>query len=74
MSQVSHEILSIRLVAQTAIIFVALAVMTVLVYSRIESSWKWLALAPLIIAQGLWFDRLYTSRMKRFTKSCSPKN
>ena len=55
-----HERRSLRLIGETVCVFAGLAALAFAALIGLDDPWRWPAIALLALAQGLWFDRMYT--------------
>jgi fatty acid desaturase len=69
----SHESISLRVMLETAIVYLILAVGAIAVV-RSDLPYTSLLLLPIIIAEGLWLDRIYIVGHEAVHKKLFPKN
>lgn len=68
----SHErVISRNLLVETFGVFLGLLAATMVVW-RLDLPYGWLLLAPLIVAQGLWLDRMYIAAHEAIHKKLLP--
>ncbi len=67
-----HTRLAVALVGETVVVYVALGA-TALACLAAPSPYRWVALAPVVVASGLWLDRCYTVAHEAVHKKLFPR-